>query len=236
MFDILIYMLTIICGEDSISAYNYFVELKNKYRQDNYEIFEIAASDIENITSWMNDSIMLFSTKKVFFTEGLNKKISRKQNLKINEIIAKLIDDKNIEVYDFENEVSSYYLKFSKKVKIKEFKPSENIFKLQESIYPGNLKTFIQILNNIVSIQDQYFIFNMLTKYIRNLILIKNGGFDKKIAPWQLSKLKIQAAKWDIKKLINFYDGFYKIDLMQKTSSTPFDIKKSLEILACYYL
>ncbi len=76
----------------------------------------------------------------------------------------------------------------------------------------------------------------MLTKHLRELILIKTEKIDKKIAPWKLSKLRYQAEKWELDKLLSFYDGLYKIDLQQKTSSTPYNIKKSLEILACYYL
>lgn len=227
-------MLIIICGEDSISAYNYFVNLKKKYRQENYEIFELKADEIENITSWMGEANALFSLKKVFFTQELNKKISKKQNLKINKIVEEIINNKNIEVVDFEPEIQARLLKFSKKAVIKEFKPSENIFKLQDSLYPGNLKNFIYILNKLDT--EEYFIFNMLIKHIRNLILVKNNIIDKKLASWQLLKLKSQASKWDNEKLINFYDGFFKIDLQQKTSSTPYSLKKSLEILACYYL
>lgn len=229
-------MLTIICGEDSISAYNYFVALKNKYKTNDYEVFDISVNDIENIISWINDSSMLFKTKKVFFTEGLNKKISRKQNLKINKIVDEIINNKDVELYDFEEEISSYYLKFSKKVQIKEFKLNENIFKLQESLYPGNLKNFLKILNKLSESQDQYFIFNMLSKHVRNLILAKTNNIDKKTPYWQVKKLQNQAYYWKINDLIKFYDGLYRIDMMEKTSSTPFDIKKSLEILVCYYL
>lgn len=229
-------MLIVICGEDTVAAFNYYSELKNKYKKDSYEVFDIEPSEIENILLWMNESAMLFTNKKAFFTRNLNKKISKKQNLKINKIIEEIINNKNIELFDYEEEISSYYLKFSKKVTIKEFKLNENIFKLQESIFPGNLKNFIHILNTLNQTQDEFFIFNMLTKHLRELILIKTEKIDKKIAPWKLSKLRYQAEKWELDKLLSFYDGLYKIDLQQKTSSTPYNITKSLEILACYYL
>lgn len=227
-------MITVICGEDSISAYNYYLDLKKHYRQKNYEIFEIKSDEIENINLWMKESLTLFSSKKIFFTRDINKRISKKQNLKINKILQEIIENPKIELIDFEEEIQARSLKFPKKIQIKEFRPHENIFKLQESLYPGNLKNFISILNKINA--DDYFIFAMLSRHTRNLILAKNGIFDKKLADWQLKKLKLQASKWDEKKLINFYDGFFKIDLQQKTSSTPYSIRESLEILACYYL
>ncbi|MCX7956029.1 MAG: hypothetical protein N2593_02925 [Patescibacteria group bacterium] len=228
-------MLIVICGEDSISAFNYYSLLKKNYKEKNYEIFEINANEIENIDI-INQSSMLFSSKKIFFTKDLNKKISKKINLKINKIVEDIIKEKNIEVIDYEEEIQGRMLKFSKNVIIKEFKPSENIFKLQESIYPGNLKNFIRILNKVSESSDEYFIFNMIVKHIRNLILTKEKIFDKKLKSWQIAKLTTQLLKWDKEKLISFYQGLYKIDLQQKTSSTPYSVKKSLEVLSCYYL
>lgn len=227
-------MLTVICGEDSINAYNYFIELKKKYRQKNYEVFDIKVDEIENITSWIEKTETLFSLKKVFFTQDLNKKISKKQNLKLNKIIEEIINNPNIELFDLEIDLQSRFLKIPKKAIIKEFKPSDNIFKLQNSLYPGNLKNFIKILNKLDI--DQYFLFNMINQHVKNLILAKNNIFDKKLKDWQISKIKNQSAKWDEKKLLNFYEGLFKIEIQQKTSSTPYSIKQSLEILACYFL
>jgi hypothetical protein len=53
---------------------------------------------------------------------------------------------------------------------------------------------------------------------------------------WQIGKLANQAKYWKEENLINFYQGLHRIDINSKTGGTPFTVKKSLEILACYYL
>lgn len=229
-------MLIIICGENSVSSFNYYALLKKEYKTKGYEIINLEVNNLEKISSWMGESQSLFSSKKVFFTENINKKLSRKLNLKINQIIEGLIKDKKIEVITWEEGISSRFLKFPKGAKIKEFKLPESIFKLQDALFPGNLNNFITILNQLNQTSDENFIFIMLTRHIRNLIFIKMGKIDNKLQKWQIYKLKKLASKWEIDKLISFYDSFHKIDVSQKTSTNPYSLKKSLDILACYYI
>lgn len=229
-------MLTVICGENSIASYNYYSLLKKNYLEKKYDIIEIESNDLEDINLWMGDSQTLFSQKKVFFTQNINKKLSRKLNLKINKVVENLIKDKNIEVFSWEEEISSRFLKFPKGATVKEFKPPENIFKLQDALSPGNLKTFITILNQLAETADENFIFVMLIRHLRNLLLVKTKSNNNKLQKWQIYKLKNQASKWEIDKLINFYDAFHKIDVTIKTSTNPYSVKNSLDIIACYYL
>jgi len=229
-------MLTVVCGEDSILAFDHYLNLKKDFQKQGYEIVEINPDELEKIPLWLGESQMLFYKKKVFFTKNLNKKLSKKLNLKINKVVENLINDKTVEIIDFEEGLMSWALKFPQKTIIKEFKLKETIFKLQESLYPGNLKNFLTILDNLSKEVDENFIFIMLARHIKNLILIKTNTYDTKLQKWQIYKLKTQAASWPTEKLINFYDTLYKIDLSQKTSSTPLSLKKSLDILSCYYL
>lgn len=234
-------MLTIVCGEDSVSSYNYYSSLKKTFQDKNYEIHDINSADLENINKWMGESQSLFKQNKVFFTVNVNKRLSRKLNLKINRVVEKLIKDKTVEVITWEEELSSRELKFPKvsgtvRYLIKEFKPSQNIFKLQDALYPGNLKSFLSILNQLTETVDENFVFIMLIRHLRNLLLVKTGQGNSKLQSWQIAKLKYQASKWPLDKLINFYDTFHKIDFSQKTSTNPYSLKKSLDILSLYYL
>jgi len=229
-------MLTIICGEDSTTSFNYYSSLKKNYLDKSYEILDVSSSDLENITSWLGQSQSLFSQKKIFFTQNINKRLSRKLNLKINKVVEKLIKDKSVEVVDWEEEIPSRELKFPKATVVKEFKPAQNIFKLQDSLYPGNLKNFIYALNQLAETVDENIIFYMLVKHIRNLLTVKSGQSISRLQPWQLAKLSKQTKNWEEKKLLGFYQGLHRIDISTKTSSNPFSLKKSLDILACYFL
>ena len=227
--------MTIVCGEDSVASYDYFFNLKKEFKEKEYEIYDIDPLKIDEITSWRSESPSLFSNKKVFFIQNLNKKTNKK-NLKQFKTINQLIESKYIEVVLYEEETPSRFLKFGEKAKIKEFKISENIFKLLDACYPGNFKNFVLLLNSVRTNADEIFIFIMFTRHIRNLLTIKIDPSSSKLASWQAAKLKHQAALWQLDKLISFYYSFHKIDLSIKTSSSPYSPCNSLDILTSYYL
>ena len=227
-------MFIIICGEDTISSRNYFVSLKKDYVAKGFEIRQIKFEEIKEISRWLADSPTLFFQKKVFFSENLNKKI-KKDNKSIMAELQAINEMTNLELIDWEG-LSVRELKFGKLGKIKEFKPDQSIFKLQDSLYPSNKSDFIKLLERLTQDSDENFVFIMLTRYVRNLILVKEGVNPAKMQSWQVYKLKSQAKHWKIENLVNFYEALFKIEIGLKTSSNPFSIKKSLDILACHFL
>jgi len=229
-------MLTVVCGEDSISSRNYLVELKNSFHQKNSEIVDIVSSRIDEILKWQGESMTLFSRDQVFFTENLRELVNKKSSLKWQKTIEKIVKLKRISLIDFEDEISSRYLKFPLGTIVKEFKPKENIFKFLDLCFPSNLKNFLISLDSLVKTIDENIIFYMLYKHIRNLLIIKSGQSIPRLQTWQIAKLKKQAYNWEEKKLLSFYEGLHKIDISTKTSTNPYSIKKSLDILACYFL
>lgn len=229
-------MLTIICGEDSISSRSYYLELKEKYQASGNEIYDIKATEISEIKKGLSESVSLFSQKLIFFTQGLNKKISKRSNPTLFSLAEEIAKKKNIELIDWEEYTMGRELKLTKGVTVKEFKASESIFKLLDSCYPKNLRQFISLLNSLPEKIDEVFIFIMLVRHVRNLLMVKLGNASKSLQSWQVAKLKSQAYYWDADKLSAFYDGLYKIDVALKTGKNPFSLRKSLDLLACYFL
>ena len=227
-------MLTIICGEDTSASRSYFASLKKEYSKKGYEIRDIAYQNIESINLWSSESPSLFGDKKVFFSEKLNKYF-RKDNPAFTSQLQKIAKTKEIEMVDWED-VSLWELKLKKIGSVKEFKPNQTIFKLQDALYPGNRQGFISLLESLSENMDENFIFIMLVRYVRNLIIIKEGGMPAKMQSWQTYKLKSQVSHWKTENLVNFYEALFKIEIGLKTGSNPFSIKESLEILACHFL
>ncbi len=229
-------MLTIICGEDSINSRSYYLELREKYQASGNEIYDIKATEISEINKGLSESVSLFSQKLVFFTQGLNKKISKRSNPILFSLAEEIANNKDIELIDWEEYTMGRELKLIKGVTVKEFKVSESIFKLLDSCYPRNLKQFISLLYSLPERVDEVFIFIMLVRHARNLFMVKLGSASKSLQSWQVAKLKSQAYYWDTDKLGAFYDGLYKIDVAVKTGNNPFPLRKSLELLTCYFL
>lgn len=227
-------MITVICGEDIVSSRNYFSKLQGDLRTKDFEITSLKSDEIFEIRKWLGDSMSLFSQKRAFFIEHLDKKI-KKDSKKIVEEIAALGKDKDIEIYDWE-ELAGRQLKLAKYAKIKEFKPDIGIFKLLDNLHPHNKVTFITQFQKLSADTDPGFIFHMLTRHIRNLILAKMEIMPPKMQSWQFYKLQSLTKWWKLENLVNFYEALGKIEISQKTGKSPYSLSESLDILACYFL
>ncbi|NMB83728.1 hypothetical protein GYA28_00370 [Candidatus Roizmanbacteria bacterium] len=231
-------MLNIICGENNVASRNYYVNLRQEFSDKGIQIKDVIFSDIIGGDDWLPENASLFYTDVVFFTENLNKKINRKNRFHF-ERIKDIASRRELSFYDWEDAIPSRELKIrpDKNVSVKEFKPTQSIFKLLDSCYPSNLTVFSNHLRELID-QDveAAFIFLMLSKHIKKLLLVKQNQKPDKLADWQIFKLKKQSQSWTLNNLISFYESLHKIDLSLKTSSSPFSADKALGILACYFL
>jgi DNA polymerase III delta subunit len=228
-------MITIVCGENTVEARKYYGDLKNEYKDKGYEVQQIPAREIQEQLTKSEQTMSLFASKLVFFTEGLNSLLSRTKNEKLLEPFEALAENKDIEIIDWE-EKTARDLKIAKLGKVKEFKADKSIFSFLDMCYPGNKKQFLMTLDALRETQDEIFIFTMLSRHVRTLLLAHEGAFSSRTQPWMRGKLSGQAKKWDGTKLSNFYEGLSKIDVSLKTSGSPFSVKESLDILAVYFL
>ncbi len=227
-------MLIIVCGENSVSSRDYFLELRKKYKEKNYEIIYISPDSLQTVVD-SSQSQTLFGLKQIFTTEGLSKKISKKGD-KIMELLDKIAHLKDSILITWEEGIGKRNLNFTEMGQIKEFKPGKNIFQLLDLCYPANLKNFLNMLENITSEKNEMFVYLMLIRHIRNLLLLKIGANISGLQQWQLGKLSHQVGYWKENQLISFYDKLLGIDISTKTGKNPYKIKDSLAILGCYYL
>ena len=229
-------MLTVVCGEDNVTSRESYIQLKREYGMKNYEIRNLSISDLPEIPQWMGESRSLFGLSQVFFCENIGKKASKRSNPKLYELLEVLASSPDVIVVDWEDSLSKRELKFPPTAQIKEFKPPRSIFQLLDSCYPTNYKTFLSILYSLPEKTDGTFVFIMLSRHVRNLLLVSTGSIPSTNQKWQVWKLRSQAKHWDTEKLCRFYEGLHRIDVMQKTGNNPYNLMKSLDILAAYFL
>jgi len=229
-------MLKIICGQNSLAAYQHFLEEKNRLKNFGYEIIEIDPNQLEEIVFWQKDNLSLFNQKKAFFIRNLKKKINKK-NKKLEEIIKKIAEDKELILIDWEEDAEKRELKITDvKIEVKEFKLPISIFNYLDELYPKNLNSVIKNFNILTKKIPAELIFYMTTKRIRQLLQIKSNQKIKNLQSWQLKKLSFQAKLWPKEKLLIFYQSLFQLEKKIKTSATPFNLKNSLELLFSYLL
>lgn len=233
-------MITIYCGENSVAARAAYRKAIEECKSTQSEIITLSPSSILDIYKGLANNLSLFAIKKIFCVENLEKfsfkKSTKAKKDSVYEALAKLAVDKSIHLLDFEDSKQARQLKLKDLAEVVESKPSTSIFKLNEECYPSNKNQFIESLHIVSQTQDEMFILIMLFRHIRLLILSAYEGASAKLPPWQKYKIIDQSKKWNKKTLLDFYSGLIKIEINAKTSSDPYGIAKSLEILACHYL
>lgn len=231
-------MLTVIGGEDSVASRQKLQELKSKYKAQGYSIDGVAPGDVPELLKNAEGVTNLFGQESIYIVEKLSSKYKGREKTPFKEAVQSIAKSTTIHLIDWESGKSAYELSALKRIATTfyEAKPSKSIFELLDSCYPGNLKQFLNAVEVVNQTQDIGFIYALLCKHVRKLILAQNNALDSKTPPWQRGKLKSQAALWKEENLLKFYEGLARIDISMKTSSTSYDLRASLELLVCYYL
>jgi DNA polymerase III delta subunit len=233
-------VITIFCGEDTIGARSAYTQAIEKLKTAETEVLFLQPSSVLEIYKGLADSMSLFSSQKIFCVEHLEKysfkKSTKAKKDLMYETLLALSTDKSLVLVDYEEGKQGRQLKLKDLAKVYESKPSTSVFKLLDECIPGNKLQFITSLRTVCETQDEMFVFVMLFRHIRQLVLALYDGPSSRLPPWQKYKILGQAKKWEQQTLTNLYSGLIRIEISSKTSSNPYGIAKSLEILACHYL
>lgn len=229
-------MITIVCGEDNVASREYFIELQNKYRKEGCEIESINTEGLKELQGTEQQSQNLFGFKRVFSIENLNKHLGRRKGDELSALLTKVDQNKHIVLLSWEDSVSARELKTGKLGTIKEFKPPQNVFKLLEACYPSNLASFIHILDQITTPRSEMFVYIMLTRHLRTLLLASEGEVSPRLAPWQRSRILSQVGRWKKESLQTYYQKLIGIDFALKSGHNLYGVKKSIEMLSSYYI
>lgn len=227
-------MLQIIAGEDTITARQYLSKLRSKYQASNAQIISVTPRELEEAIKGGTTTQTLFADHLIYQTSGLVGHFAKKRKKKVE--LDALHADSSVSVIDWEGGKSGYSLGLQKVPYLKEFAPSETIFTLLNTLKPQKRTAFVHQLQAVTQTQDPIFVFTMIHRHVRDLIVLKHDQSAVKLHPFRKKQMISQAAQWETLKLIKLYEGLAKIDVSVKTSNSPFSITQSLEILACYYV
>jgi len=231
-------MLTIIAGEDTVQSRKKLQDLKEQYKTKGFAIGNVAAQDVPDLLKSAEGVVNLFGEESIYVVEKLSGKYKGRAKTPFKQAVQDIAKHSTIHLIDWESSKSAYELSALKRIAttFSESKPPKGIFELLDACIPGNLSGFLQAVETVSQTQDSGFIYAMLCKHVRKLILAAGDKLDSKTSPWQRGKLKSQASMWDTNKLMKFYEGLAGIDMSMKTSSTRYDLQGSIELLVCYYL
>jgi len=174
----------------------------------------------------------LFGGERLVVIENLlNAPVSKRQK----EIIDYLLKDEidlPLVLWEKKEIKGARLTKFRKKFKVEIFKIPAVIFKLLDSLKPGDSQSMISLFHQIDQ-KEPEFVFYMLCQRVRQLILAKDLGKEglNGLQGWQQAKLLNQAKNFELSQLFSFYRRLLEVDFQQKTSQTPFSLSSTLDLL-----
>lgn len=223
-------MKLIIHGNDIESSRNFYFEEKNKLK--NPVILNGDGIIFDNVFQAAENSSFFDKEKEVLIENFFSKNKSTSTEFK--RIVEYINNNKNIFIIFWESdEVSKTSLALIKDATLKNFSLPQNLFAFLDSLKPNNSKETLSLFSDNLKKSEAELIFFMIVRQFRILLnLIKNDSpIDevKRMAPWQLSKLKRQAEFFGLERLKRIYKSLLEIDLNSKTGKSPANLKKSID-------
>ena len=222
-------MLYIYHGDGSGTSRKLLADAVAKDKANGHEIRSIvgdklAPRDLESVLS----TASLFSVESIVI-ENLLSRLRSKDKDACVDLVSSYKGDKNIYLWD-KKEVTPANLKKFAGAKISNSKAPTEMFSFLESIEPGNIKNSLTLLHKLVLETEDIIVFTMLARQIAYLIMMKSGS-SPKFAPWQVGKLRTQAALWTGTQLEIFIKELTRIDLSIKTGMSKLSYTDHLDLL-----
>jgi len=177
------------------------------------------------------ESSSLFGQKRLVIVENL---FTRRPSTDKEKLLKYLKEQKSTNLIIWERKtIDGRSLVSFRFAQIEKFVIPAIIFKFLDSLSPNNKKNALNFFHQILRQEPPEMVFYMLTRRIRNLLIVKDLGEKglEKMAPWQKAKLARQAKQFNLKQLLFFYQNLLRIDWQQKTGRAPMPLISQLDLL-----
>jgi len=216
--------ISLIHGEDTRNAYNAYRELIDSSKKKGFDI--ILISDVKNIVTQS-----LFEDRVVFTLNKPNK-IKPNDWKWLSQNASKY--NSNLIIYYEGNAPVTITKNLPKDTLFKKFDLPRIIFNFLDSVYPGNAKRSLQILDELVKSEPIELVLFFLGRHVRDLAWVSNGSETLNVPSWRVSKFAQQAGKFEPDGLRKLISELASLDVKSKTSDL--DLRSSLDILLIKYL
>lgn len=172
------------------------------------------------------ESTSLFGGSTLVAIENLFSKLGKKQKLagEYAAILQTASKGTHIIVWE-EKEVSATILKsLGANVKAQLFKTPVVIFQFLDGLRPGDAKRLLVLYEGVIKASAAELVFAMLTKRIRQLLMLRDGVAPEGLQGWQAARLTNQAKQFSMEQLFIMHKGLLKIEFSLKTGATPFTL------------
>ena len=208
-------MITVLCGDNVVLSRQQLPKGKDIVRLYGQQLSAEALVQALEAPS-------LFAGQRLVVVEGL---LSLRPSKLKDEMVAQVANHPEIDQVLWEGKaVSAANLKKLGKVEVKEFKIAPLVFKFLDSLSLTDLH--LAAKNDAPEL-----IFYLLHRRLAQLIQARDGGAALKGAPWQIGKLKSQAAKYSLDQLVALQGKLLEIDYSIKSGQDDLPLLSKLDLV-----
>jgi DNA polymerase III delta subunit len=224
-------MIIVIHGDDIASSRKYLQSIKEK-SSESKTIFG-SAIDMTTLAQ-LFESDNLFTPSQTFFIEELLTK--KKQAGDLDALLAYINKQASEhEIYLWESkEVGRTMLNKLPNAKNLSYKLPQSLFQFLDSLSPHNKNVTLKLFHHTLNTTEPELVFFMLTRHFRLMLGVYDNETHidevKKMAPWQMTKIKKQASQFTKEALATAMRALHAIDLEQKTGTAPLSLSASIDI------
>lgn len=194
----------------------------------------IEVAKVDGKTAAKGDFMLLSRSQTLLAEEMLviseNFFSGNKKSFEITDEIVK--NNGTVFVFWEEKTLSPAILKkLPKDLEIEGFKIPSSVFKFLDFILPKNTKEMLNLYHEALKQSTPEFLLIMAARQVRLLIWAKGNPETLKVQDWQKSRLRKQAEKFSIGRLIELHGKLLELDRMNKRSQLPEDLASSLDLL-----
>lgn len=216
--------IIVLHGEDTEKVY---LRLKKFIETAKSRSWEVVYLDESPFTFQESlSAVSLFDSERFFILKEI-KKLGKKEFEWLNKKYEGLAG--NLIIYH-EGVLNATFLKsLPKDAKVEEFKVPKILWTFLEHIYPGNSEKVLKEFHQIIERDAPEFLFTLIVRQMRDVYWVKIDARSTGFADWKVNKLKYQADKFSVEKLMLFINRLAEIDVEVKTSKT--DLVSALDLL-----
>ncbi len=213
--------MLIIHGDNQVASRQFLLDAKQAASKKDLEIISLEGSELTlgDLQQYVNSANLLGKTNCVVI-EGF---FSRRPSNDKKKIVEYLEKNPNEEIIFWDGKDLGMQLKVFPATVIKKFDLPKTVFKFLDTF---SLPDLSETLENTPA----ELVFSLLVSQVRKLIMVKQDAIE--LPSWQLGKLKSQANKYPLEKLLKMHSSLLDIDYKNKTSATALDLGAGLELWA----
>jgi len=227
-------MITIIHGNDLEKSREMLTNIKKQ--SQSMEIRDLDGRRI-NQTELIQavESSSLFKSTVMVVIENLFTGLGRKtkQAEEYVKIINGVSPETEIILWESKILTLSQTKLFSQNVKFLEYKLPVIIFQFLDGLKPGKRSDCLKLYNQLLIDYAPEQLFFMISKRIRQLLILKNNETIKGITSWQYGKLTSQAKLFTMEQLQHMLMTLRNIDWSIKSGKTPLLYDKHISLWLC---